>query len=93
MDNLTALLQATGVNDRDVLRGVKEDVDKKRFHIACNRVFEWAHKGEIRKVKEDGSWGAADLDTIVHPNTYFKRSYMLYNGGLRVREESGIGMS
>jgi DNA primase large subunit len=45
VDNLTALLQTTGVNDRDVLRGVKEDVEKKRFHIACNRVFEWAHKG------------------------------------------------
>lgn len=80
-DNLTTLLQTTGVNDRDVLRGVKEDVEKKRFHIACNRVFEWAHKGDIKRVKEDGSWGAAELDTIVHPNTYFKRSYLLKTGG------------
>ena len=77
IDNLTSLLQQTGVGDRDVLRGVKEDVEKKRYHIACNRVFEWAHKSDIRRVKEDGSWGAADLDTIVHPNTYFKRSYLL----------------
>ncbi len=81
VDNLTTLLQTTGVNDRDVLRGVKEDVEKKRFHIACNRVFEWAHKGDIKGVKEDGSWGAAELDTIVHPNTYFKRSYLLRTGG------------
>ncbi|KAL8850617.1 MAG: hypothetical protein Q9221_004403 [Calogaya cf. arnoldii] len=80
VDNLTSLLQVTGVNDRDVLRGVKEDVDKKRFHIACNRVFEWAHKAEIRQVKDDGTWKAADLDTIVHPNTYFKRSYLLKRG-------------
>ncbi|CAF9917082.1 MAG: hypothetical protein ALECFALPRED_011003 [Alectoria fallacina] len=82
VDNLTALLQTTGVIDRDVLRGVKEDVEKKRFHIACNRVFEWAHKGDIKRVKEDGSWGAAELDTIVHPNTYFKRSYLLKTGGV-----------
>lgn len=81
VDNLTMLLQTTGVNDRDILKGVKEDVEKKRFHIACNRVFEWAHKADIRRVKEDGSWGAAELDTIVHPNTYFKRSYLLKSGG------------
>ncbi|KAL8821767.1 MAG: hypothetical protein Q9223_000240 [Gallowayella weberi] len=80
VDNLTSLLQVTGVNDREVLRGVKEDVDKKRYHIACNRVFEWAHKNEIRQVKEEGTWKAADLDTIVHPNTYFKRSYLLKRG-------------
>ena len=118
VDNLTTLLQTTGVNDIDVLRRVKEDVDKQRYHIACNRVFEWAHKGmypdksrildaclvvdstmtsvvstldssaivvadietctgDIKRVKDDGTWAAADLDTIVHPNTYFKRSYLL----------------
>ena len=81
VDNLTSMLQATGVHDREVLKGVKEDVDKKRYHIACNRVFEWAHKNEIKKVKDDGLWGAAELDTIVHPNTYFKRSYLLKNLG------------
>lgn len=80
IENLTTLLQTTGVNDRDVMKGVREDVEKKRFHIACNRVFEWAHKGDIKRVKEDGTWGAAELDTIVHPNTYFKRSYLLKNG-------------
>ena len=81
VENLTSMLQATGVHDREVLKGVKEDVDKKRYHIACNRVFEWAHKNEIKKVKDDGIWGAAELDTVVHPNTYFKRSYLLKNLG------------
>jgi DNA primase large subunit len=32
-------------------------------------------------VKEDGTWGAAELETIVHPNEYFKRSYLLKNLG------------
>ncbi|KEF60074.1 DNA primase large subunit [Exophiala aquamarina CBS 119918] len=87
VDNLTSMLQATGVNDRDVLRGVKEDVEKKRFHIACNRVFEWAHKSEIKKVKDEGIWGPAELDTIVHPNTYFKRSYLLKNLGIQPKQD------
>lgn len=91
-DNLTTLLQTTGVNDRDVLRGVREDVDKKRFHIACNRVFEWVHKGDIKRVKDDGSWGAAELDTIVHPNTYFKRSYLLRTGGSAVAKGDEMEM-
>ena len=81
VENLTTLLERTGVDDRDLLRRVKEDVEKKRFHIACNRVFDWAHKKEITQVKEEGSWSAADLDTLVHPNTYFKRSYLLKTGG------------
>ncbi|KAI4160620.1 MAG: hypothetical protein LQ342_005553 [Letrouitia transgressa] len=80
VDNLTALLQATGVGDRDVLQGVREDVEKKRYHIACNRVFDWAHRADIQRVKRDGTWGAAELDTIVHPNTYFKRAYLLSHG-------------
>ena len=79
IDNLTTMLQTTGVNDREVLKGVREDVEKKRFHIACNRVFEWAHRTEIKKVKDENMWGPAELDTIVHPNTYFKRSYLLRN--------------
>jgi len=79
-ENLTALLQRTGVGDREVLRGVREDVERKRFHIACNRVFEWAHRGEMRRVKEEGlGAGAGGEETIVHPNTYFKKSYMLRN--------------
>ena len=77
VDNLTTLLQQTGVRDRDVLRGVKEDVEKKKYHLACNRVFDTMHRNEIKDVKEDGSWSSLDLDTIVHPNTFFRRSYLL----------------
>jgi DNA primase large subunit len=36
-ENLTALLQAVGVRDSEVLRGVKEDKEKMKFHLACNR--------------------------------------------------------
>ena len=67
VDNLTTLLQQTGVSDRDVLQGVKADVEKKKYHLACNRVFDYAHRTAIKRGKEDGSWSSADLDTIVHP--------------------------
>jgi DNA primase large subunit len=78
-DNLETLLQATGVNDREVLRDVREDVKKTRFHIACNRVFEHVHKNEIKRVRDEGSWTQNELETIVHPNTYFRRAYRLKN--------------
>lgn len=45
------------------------------------RVFEHAHAREIKKVKDDGTWTASQLETIVHPNEYFKRSYLLKNLG------------
>ena len=105
VDNLTALLQNVGVKDQEVLRGVKEDKEKMKFHLACNRyvsfsvglgfkaddgrVFEYAHKQEIKKVKDDGTWGAAQLETIVHPNEYFKRSYLLKNLGKNPVEAEG----
>ena len=80
-ENLIALLQGTGVSDREVLKGVREDVAKQRFHIACNRVFEAGHKNELKKVKDGNLWPASELDTILHPNTYFKRSFLLKNLG------------
>ncbi|KAI9718683.1 MAG: hypothetical protein M1828_006618 [Chrysothrix sp. TS-e1954] len=76
-ENLISLLQNVGVKDGEVLKGVREDVGRQRYHIACNRVFEWSHKGEIKKAKDEEGWSGGDLDTIVHPNMYFKRSYLL----------------
>lgn len=37
LENLTALLQQVGINDRAVLNGVREDKEKQKFHLACNR--------------------------------------------------------
>jgi DNA primase large subunit len=37
IENLTTLLRATGVTDPAVLKGVKEDTEAQRYHIACNR--------------------------------------------------------
>ena len=37
------------------------------------------HKQEIKKVKDDGTWTSNQLETLVHPNEYFKRSYLLKN--------------
>lgn len=80
-DNLSSLLQRVGIQDKDLLKTVREDVQKTRYHVACNRVFEYSHKKEIKRVKDDGTWSATDLDTIVHPNTYFKRSWLLKHLG------------
>ncbi|KAH6603287.1 dna primase large subunit [Trichoderma cornu-damae] len=88
LENLTALVQAMGVSDRSVLQGVKEDKDKQKFHMACNRVFEHLHKAEITKAKEESIMTANQLETIVHPNEYFKRSYLLKNLG----KESDVKM-
>ncbi|KAL1306556.1 hypothetical protein AAFC00_005245 [Neodothiora populina] len=76
-ENLVALLQATGVSDREVLKGVREDVARQRYHIACNRVFDSTHARELKKVKDGNLWPLSELDTILHPNTYFKRSWQL----------------
>jgi DNA primase large subunit len=44
-------------------------------------VFEHLHKIEIKKAKDESVMTAAQLETIVHPNEYFKRSYLLKNLG------------
>jgi DNA primase large subunit len=42
-------------------------------------VFEYLHKNEIKKAKEESIMTSNQLETIVHPNEYFKRSYLLKN--------------
>jgi len=76
-DNLINMLSSCGLSDRDTLRGVREDVGKQRYHVACNRVFEHVHSKEIKQVKDKAIWGGAELDTILHPNEYFKRAFTL----------------
>lgn len=44
-------------------------------------VFEHLHKAEIKKAKDEGVMTSNQLETIVHPNEYFKRSYLLKNLG------------
>ena len=50
-DNLSTLLQNIDISDRELLKGVREDIGKQRYHIACNRVFESTHKNQIKKVR------------------------------------------
>lgn len=40
-------------------------------------MFEYVHKNEIRRAKDENILTGAQLETIVHPNEYFKRSYLL----------------
>lgn len=49
--------------------------------LTTNSVFEHVHKQEIRKAKDEGVMSANQLETIVHPNEYFKRSFLLKNLG------------
>jgi len=35
----------------------------------------------MRRAKDEGVMTTAQLETIVHPNEYFKRSYLLKNMG------------
>ena len=91
-ENLISLLQGMGVSDREVLKGVRDDIGNRKYHIACNRVFDWAHRADIKKAKDEGSWTIADSETIVHPNTYFKRSYLLKSGEKLPRESQGDAM-
>jgi len=88
LENLTAVLNREGVTDREVLRGVREDKEKSKFHMACNRVFEFVHQKELKRAKEEGITIA--METIVHPNEYFKRSYLLRN--LDKKPEAGQEM-
>ncbi|KAL2263291.1 hypothetical protein VTK26DRAFT_7481 [Humicola hyalothermophila] len=89
LENLTTLLRGVGVTDRAVLQGVKEDKESQKFHMACNRVFEHLHKTELKKAKDDGIMSASQLETIVHPNEYFKRSYLLKNMGKQEVKKEG----
>lgn len=75
LEALKATLGREGVTDRETLRGVEEDRKKMKFHMACNRVFEYTHARELKRAKEEGLGVARE--TIVHPNEYFKRSMLL----------------
>ncbi|AEO63199.1 40c3ffc4-3767-4db4-9e7f-d5501b33545b [Thermothielavioides terrestris] len=91
MENLATLLRASGVTDPKVLQGVMEDKESQKYHMACNRVFEHLHKAELKRAKDDGVMTAAQLETIVHPNEYFKRSYLLKHMG-RQQQQGDVKM-
>lgn len=42
------------------------------------------------KVKDENLWPASELDTILHPNTYFKRSFQLKNLGKIQKGDIGM---
>ncbi|KAF8441975.1 eukaryotic and archaeal DNA primase, large subunit-domain-containing protein [Terfezia claveryi] len=87
VDNLVAALSRGGIVDKNVLGGVREDVEKKKFHLACNRVFEHVHARELKREKDEGR---AVNETIVHPNVYFARSWELRNPGVRARGAGAV---
>ncbi|RPA95167.1 DNA primase, large subunit [Choiromyces venosus 120613-1] len=81
IDNLVIGLAAMGVSDRDVIRHVREDVEAKKYHVACTRVFEYSHAKELKREKEAAGGMARFTENIIHPNEYFTRSFGLKNPG------------
>lgn len=56
--------------------------------VAINTsVFEHLHKAELKRAKDEGIMTASQLETIVHPNEYFKRSYLLKNMGKQQQQQ------
>ncbi|KAG0128171.1 eukaryotic and archaeal DNA primase, large subunit-domain-containing protein [Tuber indicum] len=81
IDNLVVGLGTMGVSDRDVIRHVREDIEAKKYHVACSRVFEHTHAKELKREKEAGGWSGGLTENIIHPNEYFTRSFGLKNPG------------
>jgi DNA primase large subunit len=42
------------------------------------------------QVKDENLWNASELDTILHPNEYFKRSFLLKNLSLAQNGDLGV---
>jgi DNA primase large subunit len=43
-----------------------------------------------QQVKDENLWNASELDTILHPNEYFKRSFLLKNLSLARSGDLGV---
>ena len=41
-------------------------------------------------MKDEGLWSSAELDTILHPNEYFKRGFLLKNLGMVRKGDLGV---
>ncbi|KAK9318266.1 eukaryotic and archaeal DNA primase, large subunit-domain-containing protein [Lipomyces starkeyi] len=85
-DNLVAAIQGLGVSDQGVLRGVREDVRNKQYHIACTRVFEATHKAA--GVSSPVGVGVG-MESVTHPNFYFDRSIQFARQVEAIESESG----
>ncbi|KAG0644142.1 eukaryotic and archaeal DNA primase, large subunit-domain-containing protein [Tuber brumale] len=81
IDNLVVGLGTMGVSDRDVIRHVREDIEAKKYHVACSRVFEHTHAKELKREKEASAGLGGLAENIIHPNEYFTRSFGLKNPG------------
>ncbi|CUS08469.1 unnamed protein product [Tuber aestivum] len=81
IDNLVVGLGTMGISDRDVIRHVREDVEAKKYHVACSRVFEHTHAKELKREKEASGGSGRLTENIIHPNEYFIRSFGLKNPG------------
>lgn len=47
-------------------------------------------QANVSQVKDESLWPASELDTILHPNDYFKRSFLLKNLGKLQSGDIGV---
>ncbi|KAK7207232.1 DNA primase large subunit Spp2 [Myxozyma melibiosi] len=85
-DNLVASLEGIGIQDRSVLKQVKDDVKAKQYHVACTRVFEASHR-TLHGVKSLIGTGVG-MESITHPNLYFDRSLQMAKEAEKIEQAS-----
>jgi len=51
------------------MREVMESVKKTHYHVACTRVFEITHAGNVKKGE-----GLGGGNMVTHPNEYYNKS-------------------
>ncbi|PWW80249.1 DNA primase, large subunit [Tuber magnatum] len=81
VENLVVGLGTMSVSDKDVIRHVREDIEARKYHVACSRVFEHIHAKELKREREASGGSGRLAENIIHPNEYFTRSFILKNPG------------
>lgn len=74
LDSLVNNLNDMGITDQQHINDIVDDVNKNDYTVACTRVFELTHSGQLEKAANKAQ---NDVLHINHPNLYFDRSRQL----------------
>lgn len=62
-ENLASALERMGVNDKQDLAGIREQVASRQYNLACSKVYSLTHPADHSE------------EIITHPNQYFDKSW------------------